>query len=29
MELIMGVMLAWFAAVVVLNMWEFFSGAEV
>jgi hypothetical protein len=29
MDLIMGAMLAWFAAVVVLNMWDFFSGAEV
>jgi hypothetical protein len=29
MELIMGVLLAWFAALVVWNMWEFFSGAEV
>ncbi len=29
MELIMCFMLAWFAAAVVWNMWDFFSGAEL
>ena len=29
MEIIMCVMLAWFAGAVVLNMWDFFSGAEL